>query len=123
MEAVSGAIYSTGCIGLPWWLRGKEPACQCRRHGFHPWPGKIQRAVEQLSPCSTTIEPVLQGPGATSTAALAPESQPALHRKKSRCSEKPSAAIREWPLPVLHSQRKHPSSNEDPAQPKVNKHS
>ena len=25
---------------LPWWLRGKEPACQCRRHGF-PWVGKI----------------------------------------------------------------------------------
>ena len=20
--------------GLPWWLSGKEPACQCRRHGF-----------------------------------------------------------------------------------------
>ena len=25
---------------LPWWLSGKEPACQCRRHGF-PWVGKI----------------------------------------------------------------------------------
>ena len=21
---------------LPWWLSGKESACQCRRHGFHP---------------------------------------------------------------------------------------
>ena len=27
--------------GLPWWLNGKESACQCRRHGFNPWVGKI----------------------------------------------------------------------------------
>ena len=27
--------------GLPWWLRGKESACQCRRHGFDPWVRKI----------------------------------------------------------------------------------
>ena len=29
---------------LPWWLRGKESACQCRRHktlGFSPWVGKV----------------------------------------------------------------------------------
>ena len=26
---------------LPWWLSGKESACQCRRHGFNPWGGKI----------------------------------------------------------------------------------
>ena len=26
---------------LPWWLSGKEPVCQCRRHGFHPWVRKI----------------------------------------------------------------------------------
>ena len=28
-------------MGLPWWLSGKEPACQCRRCGFSPWVGKI----------------------------------------------------------------------------------
>ena len=28
-------------LGLPWWLNGKESACQCRRHGFNPWVGKI----------------------------------------------------------------------------------
>ena len=28
-------------IGLPWWLGGKEPTCQCRRLGFHPWVGQI----------------------------------------------------------------------------------
>ena len=25
----------------PWWLIGKGSFCQCRRHGFNPWVGKI----------------------------------------------------------------------------------
>ena len=49
---------------IPWWLSDKESACQCRRHcrndaEFDPWSGKIKHAVEQLSPCATTTEPVL----------------------------------------------------------------
>ena len=28
------------CV-LPWWLSGKEFACQCRRLGFDPWVGQI----------------------------------------------------------------------------------
>ena len=28
---------------LPWWLSSKEADCQCRRHGFDPWVGKIPR--------------------------------------------------------------------------------
>ena len=28
-------------LGLPWWLSGTESACQCRRHRFSPWVGKI----------------------------------------------------------------------------------
>ena len=28
-------------LGLPWWLSGKEPTCQCGRHGFNPWVRKI----------------------------------------------------------------------------------
>ena len=27
--------------GLPWWLSGEEPACQCRRCEFIPWVRKI----------------------------------------------------------------------------------
>ena len=46
--------------GLPTWSSGKEFACQCRGHGFDPWSGKIPHAVEQLSLCATSIEPVLQ---------------------------------------------------------------
>ena len=39
-------------IGLLWWLSGKEFACQCRRHVFDPWSGKILHATEQLKPGS-----------------------------------------------------------------------
>ena len=35
-------------LGLPWWLRGKEFACQWRRCGFDPWPGRIAHAVEPV---------------------------------------------------------------------------
>ena len=42
--------------GLPWWLSGKESSCQCRRHRFDSWSGKIPHAAEQLSLCSTTTE-------------------------------------------------------------------
>ena len=38
------------------WLR---IACQCRGHEFEPWSRKIPYAAEQLSPCTTTTEPVL----------------------------------------------------------------
>ena len=54
--------------GLPWWLSGKEAICQCRRHGFDPWSGKkIPCAREQLSPSTTTTEPVLASPGPAPT--------------------------------------------------------
>ena len=45
--------------GLPWWHSGWESTCQCRGHGFKPWSGKTPCAMEQLSPCATTTEPVL----------------------------------------------------------------
>ena len=43
---------------LPWWLRGKESACQCRRHEFSLWSGKIPHATAQLNPRATITEPV-----------------------------------------------------------------
>ena len=33
--------YQQKQIRLPWWLSGKESACQCRRCRFDPWVGKI----------------------------------------------------------------------------------
>ena len=57
--------------GFLWWLRGKESTCQCRRREFHLWFGKILRAMEQLSPSTTTTEPVLWSLGLVATEAYA----------------------------------------------------
>ena len=59
---------------LPWWLSGKESACQCRRHEFDPWSGTIPYATEQLSLCTTTTEPVLWSPRTTATETCVPRS-------------------------------------------------
>ena len=50
-------------LWLPWWLSGKESACQCRRHESDPWSRKIPHAEGQLSPCATATEPVLKPRG------------------------------------------------------------
>ena len=49
--------------GLLWRFSGKDFVCQCRRHRFNPWSGKTLYTAEQLSPCTTTIEPVLESLG------------------------------------------------------------
>ena len=36
-------------VGLPWWLSGKESACQCRRLGFNPWVRKIPLEKEMAT--------------------------------------------------------------------------
>jgi len=59
-------------LGLPWWPSSKEPACQCRRRMLNPWSRRIPHAVEQLSPCAATIEPVLQSLGTATTEATLP---------------------------------------------------
>ena len=46
-------IFKKGGEVFLWWLSCKESACQCRRHGFNPWSGKIPQAMEQLNPCAT----------------------------------------------------------------------
>ena len=46
-------------MGLPWWLSGKEFACQCRGHGFNPWSRKVPSTVGKLSPQVPTTEPML----------------------------------------------------------------
>ena len=45
--------------GFPGGSVVNNPPCQCRRHKFNPWSGKIPRAMEQISPCTTTMELVL----------------------------------------------------------------
>ena len=40
-----------GLSGLPWWLSGRESACQCRRHRFDPCVEKAPwRRVWQPTP-------------------------------------------------------------------------
>ena len=48
-----------------WWFRGEESAFQCRRHEFNLWSGKTPSISEQLNMCTTTVEPMLQSPQAT----------------------------------------------------------
>ena len=43
------SLHQKESIWVSWWLSGKESACQCRRHGFHPWSRKIPLALGQLS--------------------------------------------------------------------------
>ena len=45
----SSDLLSKVCFRLTWWLSCKESACQCRRHGFDPWVGKIPWRRERLS--------------------------------------------------------------------------
>ena len=43
---VSGPV-----LGLPWWFNSKESTCQCGKHMFSPWVGKIPgRRKWQLTP-------------------------------------------------------------------------
>ena len=49
-----------------------KSAWQCGGHQFDPWSGKIPHAVEQLSPCSTTIDPKLGSLRAAATKACLP---------------------------------------------------
>ena len=37
----------------------KNPPASAGGYEFDPWPRKIPRAAEQLSPCATTTEPTL----------------------------------------------------------------
>ena len=76
---VREVLHATWCAahlpakcGLPWWLSGKESACQCRRCRFDPWSRKTPQAAGQLSQRTTTIDPVLLSPGATTTEARMP---------------------------------------------------
>ena len=50
-------------IGLPQWLRSKDPTCQCRRQGFHPWVRKVpwRREWQELLPGKSQEQKSLEG--------------------------------------------------------------
>ena len=45
----------------------EESACQRRRHGLNPRSGRSHMPQAQLSPFATTIEPVLESMGTSTT--------------------------------------------------------
>ena len=101
-------------IGLLWWLSGKEFACQCRRHLFNPWSGKIPHATEQLKPGSRNYWALtlqLLKPARSRACALQQERPP---RWEAHAPQPESS-------PCLPQLEKNPRSNEDPAEPKINK--
>ena len=46
-----GSLYLQSVLGLPWWSRSEESACQYRRHWFHSWSGRISYALEKWGLC------------------------------------------------------------------------
>ena len=74
---------------FPWWLSGEESACQCRRHGFDPWPwedptchGPTKTVHPNFwSPCPW--EPVLHNYWRPNTL------ETELCNNRSHCSDKP----------------------------------
>ena len=55
--------------GLPWWLAGKESACQRRRHRFDL---RSRSTTEKRNLRTTTAEPVIESWGAAAAEVLAP---------------------------------------------------
>ena len=103
-------------LGLPWWLSGKEYACQCKKHRFSPLSEKIPRAVEWLSLCATTTEPVLWSRSHDYWVHVPQLLKPAVSRARALQQEKP--AQREACIPLVEESL---CSNEDPVQSKINK--
>ena len=71
------------------WIRSCLPMLGTRV----PCLDGIPLGVGQLSPCATTTEPALQGPGAITTEACGPRAL--LHNKRSHCNEKPKLRNKE----------------------------
>ena len=88
---------------FPWWLGGEESACQCRRHRLEPWSRSIPHATEQLSTCTTTVEPGLQRaqePQLLKPAcprACAPQHRGHLSEKPTHCNQRKPECSKEDP--------------------------
>ena len=115
--------------GLRWWLSGEESALQRRRHGLDPWSEKIPRAAEHRGLCAATTEPrtttteprtATTEPCATTAGACAPGAC-ALQQERPPQREACEPQLEGAPHPArcLLQLEKSPSSNEDPAQPKI----
>ena len=77
---------------------------------FNPWSRKIPHAIEQISPCTTTTEPMCR----TYRSRCALETM--LHNKRSHHNEKPTHCNEEQPL--LAATRKKPAQQQRPSMAK-----
>ena len=118
--------------GLPRWLSCRESTCQCRRHQFNPWSGRIPLTTEQLSPraattelCSRDHKPQLLkpmshncwSPCATTAEACVPRACALQQEKPPQCkAHVPQLESRPSSLQL----EKSPYSNKGPTQP-INK--
>ena len=105
-HAISGNIKELR--QFPWWLSGKESACQNWTHGFDLQFGMIPHVGEQLSPYATTVKPGCHNYLAHVPQLLSPQIlEPVLCNRRCQCSEKPTH----------HNQRAEPiSQNQRKAQ-------
>ena len=108
--------YSRSKVGLSWQLSGKESACQYRRHGFDPC--SMPHASEQLSPSTTTAEPVPCSPRTATAEAQAPCILCSSAREAAVMGSLCTTIRKQLLLPAT---REKPVQPEDPAQPTINK--
>ena len=95
----------------PWDFPGMVSTYQCRRHGFDPWPVRIPHAVELLSLCATTNEPVLWSPRVATIGTCAVQQEKPLQQQ----SPSPPPCTKEKPT---CSNKELMSCNKDSAQSK-----
>ena len=108
--------------GLPWWLSGKESACQCRRPGLDLWSGEDPTCLGATKSAGHSYWAHALEPRSCNYLAHTPQLvKPTGPRAHAQQQEK----LPQWEAcgPHLESSshllqwEKSPHSNEDPAQP------
>ena len=82
---------------LPWWLSGKESACQCSRHRLNPWSRKNPMCSGTTKPPCHNYGDCARAPSDHSCEAPAP---------RSPCSAMRSLHARGRVVPTRHNERK-----------------
>ena len=76
---------------LPWWLNGKESACQCSRDRFDSWSRKIPHATGHGNYWACALEPRSRNNWTHMLQSLKPTClEPAFCSKRSHHSKKPA---------------------------------
>ena len=103
---------------LSWFLSGKESSCQCRRHMSTPDLGRTHMPEKQLNPWAITTKFVLQSLEIATTEVCRPYS---LHSSVREVMKMRSPWTTTKSSPHQPQLDKNSHSNEDLAQPKIEK--